>query len=503
MKHKSPNNKGLSIKWKVFLYLLIFALLIALVLWLCQVVFLDRIYKSVKIKEIKDDAEKIVRNINAENTGETVEKVGSSHNSCISVLVMSERGFVPKYYYHSFNSCVVHNISAMNLEQLYNSALLNGGTNIQRFLFDPQTRRYIGVEGDLFEKSELSESEKLPENIIYSVTAKSSEGQEIFILINSEISPLDATVNTINKILIFVTFLLVFLSMILALLISHRVTKPIRSLTNKASELAKGNYGVAFEEKGYSEISQLADTLNYAKTELSRVDTLRRELIANISHDLRTPLTMIGGYSEVMRDIPGENTPENIQVIIDETKRLSSLVNDVLDISKLESGNIELAAMPFNITKSTEKILWRFAKLCEKDGYNIEFFYDREAYVFADETRITQVIYNLVGNAITHTGESKRIIVRQKTDKAKVRIEVEDFGQGIEPEKLPDIWERYYKLEGEHRRAAIGTGLGLSIVRNIMEQSGGGYGVSSTVGKGSVFFIEMPLYLNGDNKDEQ
>lgn len=505
MKHRTAEKKHrISIKWKVFLYLLIFALVIALVLWLCQVVFLDRIYKAVKMNEIKDDAIIITRELNSQKLGETVERVASAHNSCVSVLEMNGAIPLPKYSYHSFNTCVVHSIADENIISLYESAIENGGTNTQRFMFDPKNRSYIGIEGDLFDKSELDKyKNRLPESIIYSVAVENAEGDEIFILINSEISPLDATVSTINKVLVFVTVLLVALALLLATLISYRVTKPIRKLTGGAKELAKGNYDVPFEGDGYLEISELADTLSYAQTELSRVDTLRRELIANISHDLRTPLTMIGGYSEVMRDIPGENTPENIQVIIDETKRLTSLVNDVLDISRLESGALEFNEAPFDLTKSIEKILQRFAKLCEKDGYNIEFIYDREVCIFADEIRITQVIYNLVGNAVTHTDSTKRIIVRQIVKENRVRIEVEDFGEGIEAEKLPDIWERYYKLDRVHKRAAMGTGLGLSIVRNIMEQSGGSYGVSSAVGEGSIFFIEMPVYSDSsENKDE-
>ena len=502
MKHKTKDIKTkISIKWKVFLYLLVFALVIAGILWLCQVVFLDSIYKAVKMSEIRDDALKITKNINSENLGETVEEVANVHNNCISVLEVKNKKFLPVYSYHSFNSCVVHNMADQNILVIYESAVKNRGTNVQRYMFDPKNRSYIGIEGGLFDNREFDKYKNiLPESIIYSVAVENEKGEEMLVLINTEISPLDATVSTINKILIFVTVLIILFALLLATLISHRVTKPITRLTVSARELAKGNYNVPFEAEGYHEISELADTLNYAETELSRVDTLRRELIANISHDLRTPLTMIGGYGEVMRDIPGENTPENVQVIIDETNRLTSLVNDVLDISRLESGEMAFNEMPFNLTKCTEDILWRFAKLCERDGYTIEFIYDREAYIFADETRIIQVIYNLVGNAVTHTGENKKIIVRQIVDNDTVRIEVEDFGDGIEQEKLPDIWERYYKVDKVHKRAVMGTGLGLSIVRNIMEQSGGSYGVSSAVGEGSLFFIEMPLYTEGENE---
>lgn len=123
------------------------------------------------------------------------------------------------------------------------------------------------------------------------------------------------------------------LALIFAAIMSKKVSKPIIKINESAKELAKGNVAVHFDGEGYREITELNDTLNYAAEELSKVENLRRELIANVSHDLRTPLTMITGYAEVMRDIPGENTPENVQIIIDEANRLTSLVNDMLDIS--------------------------------------------------------------------------------------------------------------------------------------------------------------------------
>ena len=133
-------------------------------------------------------------------------------------------------------------------------------------------------------------------------------------------------------------------------------------------------------------------TLNYAAKELSKVETLRRDLIANVSHDLRTPLTMITGYSEVMRDLPGENTPENVQVIIDEANRLTTLVNDMLDLSKMQSGAQKLSPSFFDLTESVRDILGRYNKLTD---YDIRFTADRDVTVYADELKISQVVYNL------------------------------------------------------------------------------------------------------------
>ena len=135
---------------------------------------------------------------------------------------------------------------------------------------------------------------------------------------------------------------MILLSFGLALFISSRLSKPLEQMNESAKQLGEGKYDIRFPEQGAREVAELAATLNYAAAELSKVEDLRRELIANVSHDLRTPLTMISGYAEVMRDIPGENTPENVQIVIDEANRLTGIVNDLLDLSKLQAGALTL-----------------------------------------------------------------------------------------------------------------------------------------------------------------
>lgn len=213
-------------------------------------------------------------------------------------------------------------------------------------------------------------------------------------------------------------------------------------------------------------------------------------MIANVSHDLRTPLTMITGYAEVMRDLPGENTPENVQIIIDEATRLTTLVNDLLDLSKLQSGTITLKPEPFSLTSCIRTILHRYDKLID---YRFDFQYDRDVTIVADELKITQVVYNLINNAVTYTGADKQIFLLQLVQNGRVRVEVSDTGEGIPQDKLQDIWERYYKVDKEHKRAQVGTGLGLSIVKTVIDLHGGTYGVQSVLGKGSTFWFELPL----------
>ena len=296
----------------------------------------------------------------------------------------------------------------------------------------------------------------------------------------------------------YIIMFLLIGSVCMAFMLSKLISKPLKSMTESAKKLAAGNYNVDFDGGGYREINELSDTLNYAARELSKNDNLQKELIANISHDLRTPLTMIKGYSEVMRDIPGENTPENIQAIIDETERLSKLVNDLLDLSKVESGTKAFEPEPLDLTDAVHTVISRYDKMKAAQGYNIYFSYEKNVTVLADRTMILQVIYNLINNAINYCGDDlyvgvKQEIISDKNGKPFVRISIEDHGEGIPEDKLPLIWDRYYKIDGVHRRATVGTGIGLSIVKKLLIKHDASYGVESKVAEGSVFWFELPM----------
>jgi signal transduction histidine kinase len=202
---------------------------------------------------------------------------------------------------------------------------------------------------------------------------------------------------------------------------------------------------------------------------------------------------MISGYAEVMRDLPGENNPENVQVIIDEARRLTGLVNDLLDLSRLQAGSQKLDLQTYSLTDSIRSILDRYSKLIEQEGFNLKFESDQNALVHADELRIGQVLYNLINNAISYTGEDKRVTVRQTVADGWVRVEIIDSGEGIPADQLPHIWDRYYKAEKTHHRAIVGTGLGLSIVKAALELHQVPYGVDCSLDTGSVFWFKLPL----------
>lgn len=505
-------SEKIGIKWKIFFYMLAFTAVLLVILWLFQIAYLDSFYKRIKTREaesvLKQVTELVADGTDTEATSDAIDEIAAANN--LSILVTDSDGSEIYHAEYIMNS----SMEAMPpdvFKQYYEQAKEQGGTakiefeGSKNMTFNdpepaPENEHIAPPEADTEapdtpqkeERFWQNHGQKMVESVIY-VTISESGGSEYVIMVNSVLTPVDATVNTLKKQLVYISLIMVVLSLLIALLLSKKISSSMIRVNDSAKKLAKGDYSVEFAGRDYREITELSNTLNTMTKELEKTESLRRELIANVSHDLRTPLTMIIAYAEVMRDLPGENTPENIQVVIDESKRLTNLVNDMLDISKLQAGALKREDKVFNLTESIKRVLERYNKLKEQEGYNIRFVYEEEVAVCADEFKIYQVIYNLINNAINYAGTDKTVIVKQIIAGEKVTIEVTDHGDGIAPEELAYVWDRYYKVDKTHKRAVTGTGLGLSIVKNILELHNAEYGVNSEVGKGSTFWFTLDI----------
>ena len=287
------------------------------------------------------------------------------------------------------------------------------------------------------------------------------------------------------------------LSFTISATISGFLVNPLSEMTEKAKRLAAGDFSVDFKGRSYgAEMDELAGTLNYARDEISKADSMQKELIANVSHDFKTPLTMIKAYASMIREISG-NDPvkreKHAQVIIDEADRLAVLVSDVLDLSKISSGLNEIKTEVFDLSSFTEEILEKFGYLSETQGYTFETDVESKLFTEADRVKIGQVIYNLIGNAVNYTGEDKKVTVSLRREEGVIRFSVKDTGAGVPKEELPDIWNRYYRSAQTHKRPVKGSGLGLSIVKTVLDKHNFRYGVNSEEGKGSEFYVLFPL----------
>lgn len=459
-------------------------------MWLFQTVFLDSFYRGVKTRQVERCAKSVVYNIKRDDLRSMLSVIEAQNDMNVSVYETTGGVFTPIYTPDRFMSSSSM-ISITSIYQYYKLAMNNGG----EATIKSKGSRIDIPQGTFPFKAPLDRESS---TLLAYASIIDYEGAQFLVVVESEITPVTSTVDTLRYQLIIMTIIIVIISIFIAIITAHYVSKPIRDTNTKAKQLAKQNYDITFYGGNYKELCELNDTLTYSAQELSKVDTLRKELIANISHDLRTPLTMITGYSEVMRDIPGENTPQNVQVIIDEANRLSALVNDLMDISKLESGAIAIENSVFSLTDCIKDILKRYKKLIEQDEYNIIFEYQENVYINADPLRISQVMYNLINNAINYCGDDKTVIVKQSVNNNLVCIEVIDHGAGIEENNLEYIWDRYYKVDKEHKRAVVGTGLGLSIVKNILNIYDVNYGVNSKINQGSNFWFTFPLAIAPD-----
>ena len=315
-----------------------------------------------------------------------------------------------------------------------------------------------------------------------------------YIFLFTSLEDIGTTTSLIKNQLIYVTLLAILFSIIIALFLSRRIAKPISDMTKKAEKLAEGNYNVQFTTTGIKEIDELANTLNYLEQEVSKTDEYRRDLMANVSHDLKTPLTMIKAYAEMIRDITLDNkekTKENLNVIIDETDRLNILVNDILELCKLQNNQDNLNIEKFDIVELINDILKRYQIIKETENYKLILESPASIMVKADKKRISQVIYNLINNAINYTGDDLTVTIKITENTKECKIEIIDTGKGIDEKDLTNIWNRYYKKEKNHKRNVVGTGLGLSIVKNILEQHHFKYGVNSIKDKGTTFYFQV------------
>ena len=297
---------------------------------------------------------------------------------------------------------------------------------------------------------------------------------------------------------VYIAVILLIVASVLSGAVSMYVSSPIADLTTKAREMSSGKFGIDFkQEKGasYREITDLAESLNYAEGELSKADQMQKELIANVSHDFKTPLTMIKAYASMIQDFSGdipEKRNQHAQVIIDEADRLAALVNDMLELSKLSAGMDTLKMSLFDLSDYLRQVLTRFEYLSETAGYRFVDDIADGLYVEADRGKIGQVLYNLIGNAVNYTGDDKTVFVRLYGESGTVHLTVTDTGKGIAPEEIDTIWDRYYRSSETHKRPVKGTGLGLSIVKTILTKHGFRFGVRSEVGRGSTFYVDFP-----------
>ena len=456
----------LSLKRYLFLYLITFTLLIFILIWTFQIFCLKYNYEASKSKELINYVNDIKKSFNnSEELYAKLEKNSYEKGICSEILVKSNT-----------TNTTTQNRGCFNMYGKKNE--------IKELQYN-----FINSKDNVF-MTKITNSYNNTKILVYGV--KLDENTILFS--NTIVNPIDSTVRILRNQLIMITFITIIISIVTSYFIASKLSRPITDLTKKSRELSNSNFNVDFKvNTDILEIDELSKSLNYSQNNLKKNDDLRRDLMANVSHDLKTPLTMIKAYAEMIRDLTGNNKEkreDDLNIIIDEVDRLNILVNDILSLSKLENNMEKSFKEDFNLVDVIKTIINRFKIFNITEEYEFLFLSPKEVIIRADKQKMEQVIYNLIGNAINYSNKNKKIYITI-LPRENIRVNISDTGPGINKNDIDKIWDKYYRAEKKHKRNMVGTGLGLSIVKNIFEIHNYKYGVVSKKNKGTTFFFEI------------
>lgn len=465
MKRKS------NLRTKIWIYFIIFSASILLFLWLFQILFLKTYYQNFIVNKLNNSVSKMLESFKQTNYEQILDDISREDEVCIEII----NNNMTKYL------SVIYNKGCMGAETAQEQSYYK-----KDFINSDQSKKIYTLINPRFKNKTIIYGIKLDDNN--------------YAFISASLEPIDTTITVLKNQFFYVTILVIILSLIVSYFVSKKISCGVIKINKEAKKLSKGDFSAQFDiDESILELSELAQTLEYTKDELSKTEELRRELLANVSHDLKTPLTMIKAYAEMIRDVSLDNkekTIKNLNIIIEETDRLNILVNDILDLSKIQSGTQKLNMEEFEITKLIKDIIKRYDIIIENDGYTFELNLPDKVMVLADKQRIEQAMYNLINNAINYTGEDKKVIINVIDKGNCVRIEVKDTGKGIDKDEIDNIWDKYYKVDKTHSRVSVGSGVGLSIVKNIFLSHKCEYGIETTKNKGTIFYFELQKKIN-------
>jgi len=487
---KKKDKKTTSLHVELFRYFLVFTAVLLVLTWVFQITLLGSTYRKIRSTQIISAGKQLKDELIQETFTEFADSISIEKNMGVIVLNL-QTGELLQANQNLINSL----INRMDVENMMRAVVSQYTGNDMVFYIDEKGTQLLKFNRFNSDETKLSLNDSI-KALVYVSQVNNANNEPLMLITIGSIVPVETITSTIKAQVLTISIIMVICSLIISYFASKYITKPLTAIASKAKQLAKGDFSTTFEADNIQEINDLSNTLNQMTKDLSKADELKKDLIANISHDLRTPLTMISGYGELIRDIPSENNKENIQVIIDEANRLASLVNNLLDISKLQAGNETISLSDVNLNQLIYKVVDSFNKMLETKGLKLIFEpLENDCYVKCDPIRIQQVIYNLVNNALNHCGKDNQVIISLEKKENKIITHIIDHGEGINEEELKDIWNRYYKAKNKGRYEA-GSGLGLSIVKTILDLHQTEYGVHSKIGEGSDFYFSLTLSDN-------
>jgi len=474
-----------SIRNKLTALILGICLSIIAVIWLLTTVFFKPMYHTVSQAELSGILNRTVKILD-ENDGQlsqsVIDEISSFINYGVCIEIADEFGSGLVLMEGIGDACQLHGGKDRTDSNIYmDQRRLNTETALS---LRRQLRFEESYSGDMTDDYDNRQ-----------VLRGKYWNNKYTIIASTNLARTDAVVRIVSSQLRSVTFFAIILALIISAVMSNWFISPIMALSKATKEIAKGNYKVKImaPDGPQDEFGQLAQDFNTMAKEIESTQEMQKELIAGISHDLRTPLTIIKGYAESIRDITGENPQireQQLNTIIDETDRLSKMVNSVMEYAKLSQGALKLNIVQYNMADMCMDVADIYSHRAENEGKSVSYEGPELVYVMADATLIERVMHNFVSNALIHTPPETEVkICINVLENGKVKVSVIDSGEGISEEDKRHLFDKYYR--SRKSRGKQGTGLGLAIVKTVMENHGFEYGVNSEIGKGSEFWFVM------------
>lgn len=484
-----------SIKFKLFITTIAFFILFISATLFFQSAFFEKFYTNSRIRKIERGMEKIkaaytASSGNNEQTASSIRDFQNSNNSKVAII---------------------------SRDSMYNYAIISGNNSMT----DDPIKEGI-LKNAILEWSKISKSygagNKTGKYIVYNIHQPVNNTNYIVVILPaalkgginyaiisvSSLEPVGEAVSTMNEFYIYLYLAAILLIIILSLIYSNMISKPLVSLNKTARKMAELDFTTKSDIKSNDEVGSLSDTLNFLSDKLDttikelnsandklksdidherNLEKMHKEFVAGVSHELKTPISIIEGYAEGLKDGIAEDYDKDfyIDVIIDEAKKMGDLVSDMLDLSQLDTGNYKLNPRDFYIYDLVYEIVKRYSNILKQKKITVSidtFAYD--VSVYADRLRIEQVIYNIFTNAVKHTEGNGKIIINIKDSISEVIVEIENEGEHIPEDELDKIWDRFYKVDKSRNRNQGGTGLGLAIAKNILTLQKSKFGVLNT-----------------------
>ena len=494
-----------SLRYRLMLFLCLASAFVLMLVWIFVTQFMQPLYNHYIYKHLLNQVNTVVSII--ESSTEPIStrtlpildaKVSSSFEASLLSAIQSRKLDASNTCFDLADSTLQHvtgfeNLYPCLLHEASFTTSINGKTSVWNGSVVESLRATVLSQG--FVKKELV-VDKNASTRQMAVGRVAKNGDETYsVIFCTSLARIDEAGVVLGQLMPWIFLCLMAFSIVASWLFSRWFTKPLTKLSHATRQLAEGDYSVRVNVPETDEIGLLAADFNHMAGEVSHAAQLQRDLLANVSHDLRTPLTLIKGYAETVRDLTGDDPDKRtaqLDVIVDETDRLSGLVNSVMELSKMSSGTDKPEKVRFDLSQLCEEVAQRYEAVCAQNGYTLTLELpqpETDCTVCADPAMMERVLHNLLGNAMHHIGPDNAFILRVNApEKGTVRVEVADHGAGIAKEDLPYIFDRYYRSRSDAGK--VGTGLGLSITKAILQSHGFRFGVNSTLGEGSCFWFE-------------